>query len=471
MVSARARRRAEREATAVDPLWPLPDGWDWLELGDVCEPSQYGWTTKAGAEGDLRFLRTTDISSGRLNWETVPFCRDIPADVERYLIREGDILISRAGSVGKSFLIEKAERAVFASYLIRYRPKIEPRYVHYWLRTNAYWAQIVENTAGIAVPNVNASKLDRVVIPLPDPDTQRRIVARIDELFAELDDGELALARARSELETYRKALLRAAVTGELTADWRAANPPKETGTDLLHCILTARRARWESDTRNKSKHYTPPPLPTARRPASLPDSWEWVSLGQLSIIESGGTPKGIESIAKASGEIPWFKVSSMSEPGNERFMTASKWWLTREQAVKANLRIMPSGSVVFPKLGGALMTNKRRRLAQDSAFDLNNMGVAPLPPVEEYLWRFFEGLDLAALSDGSIVPQLKAGTVSRLGIGLPPEEELAEVIRVVSSLADDTEDSFRIWSEGAAAASSLRQSILAAAFRGELVQ
>ena len=55
-------------------------------------------------------------------------------------------------------------------------------------------------------------------------------MARIDELFAEIAEGEAALQRARQGLDTWRRALLKAAVTGELTRDWREANRPAETG-------------------------------------------------------------------------------------------------------------------------------------------------------------------------------------------------------------------------------------------------
>ena len=72
---------------------------------------------------------------------------------------------------------------------------------------------------------------------------QRRIVARIDELFAEIAEGEAALQRARQGLDTWRRALLKAAVTGELTRDWREANHPAETGADLLARISAERRA------------------------------------------------------------------------------------------------------------------------------------------------------------------------------------------------------------------------------------
>lgn len=139
---ARGRKAAALAAGPVEAPWELPEGWRWQRLSDACEPSQYGWTTKAAQTGDLRFLRTTDISSGRVDWQSVPYCRDVPPDLTRYLVQPGDILISRAGSVGKSFLIETTEEAVFASYLIRFRPRALPKFVHYWLQTAYYWLQI-----------------------------------------------------------------------------------------------------------------------------------------------------------------------------------------------------------------------------------------------------------------------------------------------------------------------------------------
>ena len=98
--------------------------------------------------------------------------------------------------------------------------------------------------------------------PCPPRGTKIAVIARIDELFTDLDDGEAALARARVDLGAWRKALLKAAVTGELTADWRAANPPTETGADLLARILDERRARWldEPPQRSKALHRAKQP-------------------------------------------------------------------------------------------------------------------------------------------------------------------------------------------------------------------
>src|SRR5689334_12243419 len=122
----------------------LPPGWTLTTLGEVCSHPQYGWTTSAASSGDLRLLRTTDITSEAIDWRTVPFCAESPREPDQYLLAEGDIVVSRAGSVGKSCLIRKPERAAFASYLIRFRPRIDTEYVAYFLKSGAYWKQISE---------------------------------------------------------------------------------------------------------------------------------------------------------------------------------------------------------------------------------------------------------------------------------------------------------------------------------------
>ena len=75
----------------------LPMGWAIASVGDVCSQPQYGYTTKASNSGDLRLLRTSDITPGRINWETVPYCSENPNDLEKYILKDGDILVSRAG--------------------------------------------------------------------------------------------------------------------------------------------------------------------------------------------------------------------------------------------------------------------------------------------------------------------------------------------------------------------------------------
>ena len=150
----------------------LPDGWVSKTLGDVSTKPQYGWTTKSEPGNDrLHYLRTTDITKGPVNWSTVPRCVTEPGDTERFLLKTGDIVVSRAGSVGCCALLGDVPPSVFASYLIRLRPlaPLNKTYVFWFLQSPAYWDAISEASAGIAVQNVNAKKLASIELPVPPP--------------------------------------------------------------------------------------------------------------------------------------------------------------------------------------------------------------------------------------------------------------------------------------------------------------
>ncbi|HEY4720956.1 MAG TPA: restriction endonuclease subunit S, partial [Anaerolineae bacterium] len=165
----------------------LPDGWAWKTLGAVCSKPQYGYTTRASkvARGP-KFVRTTDLKTNGVNWDSVPYCEEPPADLEKYKLDDGDILISRAGSVGKAFRVVNPPNAIFASYLIRFRAtQAQDKYVEHFLQSRAYWDQVEESTAGITIPNINAQKLSAIEIPVAPLGEQQRIVAKIDQLFGE----------------------------------------------------------------------------------------------------------------------------------------------------------------------------------------------------------------------------------------------------------------------------------------------
>jgi len=202
----------------------LPRNWVLTKIEGVCINPQYGYTTKASKYGDLKLLRTTDITSGKIDWEKVPYCTKNPDDIEKYILNDGDIVISRAGSVGFSYLIQNPEKAIFASYLIRFKPLIKKRYFKYFLNSPFYWNSISEKKLGIAVPNVNANKLKSIIIPLPPFNEQNRIVEKIEELFSDLDKATDDLKKTQEQLKIYRQSVLKAAFEGKLTEKWREQN-------------------------------------------------------------------------------------------------------------------------------------------------------------------------------------------------------------------------------------------------------
>ncbi|RIK09789.1 MAG: hypothetical protein DCC49_05060 [Acidobacteria bacterium] len=181
----------------------LPSGWAWTTLGDVSRKPQYGWTSKSNPESaGLPYLRTTDITKGPIDWGQVPKCVETPADLHRFLLQPGDIVVSRAGSVGVSALIQRPPPAIFASYLIRLQviAPMSAAYVAHFLQSSGYWRQVSDAKVGIAVQNVSAKKLAAIALPVPPLAEQERIVAAIEEHFSHLDAADASLRSAETRL-------------------------------------------------------------------------------------------------------------------------------------------------------------------------------------------------------------------------------------------------------------------------------
>ena len=113
-----------------------------------------------------------------------------------------------------------------------------------------YLKLVNDHTSAVTVKHLSSRTVQEIPLPLPPRAEQDRLVSKLDELFSRIDEGERALEQLSKLVERYRQAVLKAAVTGELTRDWRearkAADEPVESGEALLSRILTARREAWE---------------------------------------------------------------------------------------------------------------------------------------------------------------------------------------------------------------------------------
>jgi type I restriction enzyme S subunit len=208
----------EREQVELQEseIGPLPSHWRVVRLGEVAEKPQYGFT--AAAQRDPvgpKMMRITDIQDGNVNWNAVPYCECGNDDIPKYLLEAGDILFARTGSVGKAFLVSSVpEPSIFASYLIRVRvdrTRLDPQFAFLFMQSAAYWSQIASQTHGAVQPNVNATQLRSLLLPLPPLDEQREI-ARILQAV----DAKIAAEQARREaLEGLFKTLLQELMSGK----------------------------------------------------------------------------------------------------------------------------------------------------------------------------------------------------------------------------------------------------------------
>ena len=223
------RAEAAEEAAAILPTVLAEvfgeaeeKGWEVETLGGLSTHVRYGLTAKASphVEGTL-FIRITDIGEdGKLRLDEPHYVQIDDNTYERFRIEQDNILIARSGATaGKAHLCSPEGRAVFASYLIRFRldkEKAFPRFLFYFLHSPTYWAQLNQWKIGGAQPNVNATNLKRIEVPLPPIAEQRRIVEYLDTVQAKVEAIRRYQAETREEIEAMTGAVLERAFRGEL---------------------------------------------------------------------------------------------------------------------------------------------------------------------------------------------------------------------------------------------------------------
>lgn len=163
-----------------------------------------------------------------------------------------------------------------------------------------YLAAINAHTSAITVKHLSSRTVSDIPLPLPPVGEQQRIADTLDELFSDLDAGVAALERVRAKLKHYRAAVLKAAVEGALTANWREQHPDTESAAAQLARILTERRRRWEEaqlakfqaagkcppkDWQAKYKEPVGPKLDGS----PLSQGWCWATADQLCTLINDG--------------------------------------------------------------------------------------------------------------------------------------------------------------------------------------
>lgn len=156
----------------------------------------------------------------------------------------------------------------------------------------------------------------------------------------------------------------------------------------------------------------------------AIDPKWPMVPLGDVASAESGfGFPLGRQG--RTDEEIPFLKVSDMNLPGNEHCIVTQNHTVSREDIVALRAKIFPAGTVIFPKIGAAIATNKKRILSRPSIYDNNVMGIVPNPEKlsSEYLHSYLIGFDLSGWASTAEPPSMKKSTVEADSIPLPPLE------------------------------------------------
>ena len=227
-------KMAGREPNLPPDLWALfpdrlvdlesgeiPEGWAAKTLGEICKKPQYGYTASAQSDPvGPKFLRITDINKTPwIEWGNVPFCAISDGDLQKFLIRNGDVLIARMADPGHGVMVEEDLDAVFASYLIRFRPANADhgRLLQYWLKSASYWELVQSRGAGTTRISLNAKVLSGFPLVIPSDAVAKRFAQAVHSIRS-----RIVVNVAETEaLAAQRDALLPRLVSGEIVVNSR----------------------------------------------------------------------------------------------------------------------------------------------------------------------------------------------------------------------------------------------------------
>lgn len=424
----------------------------------------------------MPLLRGTNIQNGRVDLAELVFVDESRVNPVQHLRPDDIVMTTSSGSValvGKAACMGQLDRTTtFGAFcaVIRVTDAL-PRWVYWATQSDEYRRHISAAAVGTNINNLKREDIGSFPIPIPPMDVQRRMVAQLEELLAEVDNAEVALERARVDLETWRKSLLKAAVTGELTADWRAANPPRETGADLLQRILHERRTRWLAEPRNKGKKYAEPAGPDTDGLPDLPVGWVWTTIGQLTSFVTSGSRGWADYYADAGStfiraqniktdKLVLDDVAFVSVPDtSEGVRTRVQQWDLLVTITGANVT---KSAIVDDEINDAYVSQH----------------VGLMRPVDPsiawfiYWWLVTPAggraqLELAAYGAGK--PGLNLPNLLGVFIPLPPKAEQLEINAELMRFLGEHSLLAEVCSGNSTGPVALRQSILAAAFRGTL--
>jgi len=262
----------------------IPDSWEWTRLGTMVDSFQYGTAEKASPSGKVPVLRMGNLQNGEIDYTKLVFSSN-ENDIQQYKLHFGDLLFNRTNSaelVGKTSVFRADTDAIFAGYLIRFRPILANSFYVNFVMNSSYqrgYCQSVRSDA-INQSNINAQKLNLFLVPLPPLEEQKRIVAKIEGLLPHIEEygkAETALSKLNAELpEQLKKSILQWAIQGRLVPQ----DPTDEPASELLKRIKSEKAALIKSGKLKKEKPL--PPISEDEIPFDIPESWEWVRLGSL---------------------------------------------------------------------------------------------------------------------------------------------------------------------------------------------
>ena len=209
---------------AEEQPYKVPENWVWVRLGAIAEIVTGGTPSKKHPEyygGNFPFYKPSDLDQGRLTYDASEYLSEEGKNVSR-IITKNSTAVCCIGSIGKCgyLMCEGTTNQQINSAI----PKINSLCLYYYLCTENFVQDLLSMASATTIAIVNKSKMESCAFPLPPLSEQQRIVERIEELFAKLDEAKERLQEVADSFAVRKAAILHKAFTGELTKQWRWEN-------------------------------------------------------------------------------------------------------------------------------------------------------------------------------------------------------------------------------------------------------
>jgi type I restriction enzyme S subunit len=481
----------------TENLPELPEGWVWTNIETLVEGGiQNGiYLPKSDYGSGTPILRIDDFQDGFSRPSSqLNLVRAKAEDIEKYGLGEGDLVINRVNSpshLGKCLVVtSKNLPAIFESNMMRLRLSqfLNVSFIAFYLRSRDGKSRLISNAKwAVNQASINQTDVGNTPIPLPPFVEQYRVVAKIEELFTQLDAGVELLKKLKAKLKRYRQAVLKAAVEGKLTKDWREAHQGElESASVLLERILKERREKWEAEqlAQMKAKGKTPkddswklkykePVAPDISDLPELPEGWVWAKLDQLlSFLRNGISKK-----PNAESGTPILRISAVRPMSVN---TEDVRFLDSEPNEFADYVLSP-GDLLFtryngnPKLAGVcgvVRSLPRKTVHPDKLIRAKIIPFSSLPTFLEIVLNVGYSRIFLASRVRTTAGQagISGSDVRSIPLPLPPLVEQKHIVEEVErclSVADELE---KVVEQNLKRTEKLRQSILKKAFEGKLV-
>jgi type I restriction enzyme S subunit len=485
----------------------LPIGWARATLADLfVHPNKnivdgpFGSNLKASEYKDsgAPILRIQNIDRLAYVPKNIKYVSHEKAAVlARHSFVGGDIILTKLGDpLGKACILpNELSGGIIVADLIRLRLDnsfVDKRWLCYAINADGIAAQLRDLTKGTTRPRVNLTHVRDLVFDVPPLPEQRRVVAKLDQLLTELDDGVQSLTTARLQLKAYRQSVLNYAFEGKLTAEWRAKHPDTETGAALRQRILKTRRDEWEKAEKARLKEqghspsndhwrvrYPGPEGFDAEDLPALPDEWCWAGLdemvsGKPRSMQSG--PFGsnlLHSEFQASGVLVLgidnvrdgaFSMGSQNRISEEKFRNLEKYQARPGDLLVTVMASLGRTCIVPRDLERAIITKHVYRISMEEQLLL-----------PEYFNLLFQSQTVSRLrmfenAQGQTRPGLNSSILKALPIPLCSRKEQVELVSRLSSHLSSIDSMVSQIDDELCRATTLRWSILKRAFSGQLV-